>query len=81
MILTVMFAYISLQANVALCSPLEKPDEDLISPLMADVEVEIVKELERDRERDSIAKGKRVCTSCVSACLSRVRADNLCEVL
>ena len=48
MILTVMLVYISLQANVAPCSPLEKPDEDLISLLIADVEVEIVKELERN---------------------------------
>ena len=74
-----MFTYISLQANVAPCFPLKKPNKDLINPLVPDVEVEIVKELER--ERDSIAKGKRVRISCVSACLSRVGADNLCEVL
>ena len=45
MILTLMFVYIILQANVAPCSPLEKPDEDLISLFIADVVVEIVKEL------------------------------------
>ena len=51
-----------------------KTDEDLISPLMADVEVEIVKELDRERER-KITKGKRVRASCVSACLPTECAD------
>ena len=44
------FAYISLQASKAPCSPLERPDKYLISPLMADIEGEIVKGVE-ERER------------------------------
>ena len=67
-----MFTCILLQANVAPCSPLKKTDKDLISLLMPDVEVEIVKELERERETPLLRAREYGYHVCLHACLEYV---------
>ena len=49
----------TLQDDAALYFPLENHGEDLVSPLMKDIETEITKEIER--ERMATIKSTKVC--------------------